>query len=224
VYSYLRFWRQVTAAKLQFSGCSVRLSIMETIKVDPRAFCASAVDAPLHPWAIHTGMQFRAVPSPDQSSSTVDPQWLGTVVTASRKQGIVLQLADNTRVKISDEQLRSVNYSCPDGSDSRDEQWGCEVVKFSCQTTLGMQSVRSPLDYILDLIHVGVNPDLLIDADVLAKNSLQELRGASHQRASSDGQFSSQGVSCSMSPIFIIRIPLISVLPLLAVFPSMSLV
>jgi hypothetical protein len=100
---------------------------METIKVDSIAFCASGVDAPLHPWAIHTAMQFRAVPPPDQSSSTVDPQGLGTVVSASRKHGIVLQLPDNTRVRISDEQLITVNYSCPDGSDSRDQQWGCLI-------------------------------------------------------------------------------------------------
>jgi hypothetical protein len=213
---------------------------MEPIQVDSIAFCKSGANAPVHPWGIQLGMRFRVVPPPDQPSSTVNPPRSGTVISANRSR-IVLQLSDGLQVRISDEQLRSDNYSCPDGSNSRDPQWGCQVVQFSCQnkfktsdadvlasdaeiSKLGMQSVRTPLDYIKDLIEVEINPDLLTDADVLRTNSLQELRKASHQRTSSTGQFSSLGVLCSMSAIFLSLIPRISLLPLLTVFSSISLV
>jgi hypothetical protein len=170
---------------------------MEATNLDSIAFCEAGVNAPMHPWRIQAGMQFRAVPPPDLSVSTVDPLWSGLVVSSSRKNGIVLQLSDASQVRISDEQLRTENYSCPDGSDSRDEQWGDQVVKFSCQPKLGMQSVRSPLDYIKDLIEVRIDPDLLTDAHVLQRNSLQDLSKASNQCASSTGQFSSHSVLCS---------------------------
>jgi hypothetical protein len=169
---------------------------MDGTNLDSVAFCQAGVKALMHPWGIRSGMQFRAVPPPDQSGSTFDAQLVGTVVSSSRNTGIVLRLLDESQVRISDEQLRTANYSCPAGSDSRGEQWGDQVVKFSCQAALSMQSVRSPLDYIKDLIEVRIDPDLLTDAAVLQKNSLQGLRKASHQRGSSAGQFSSQGVSC----------------------------
>jgi hypothetical protein len=160
---------------------------MQPIIVDVSAFCASAVKAPMHPWGIQSGMQFKSLPPPDQSSSTARPPWSGTVVSASRVNGIVLQSPDSVQVRISDEQLRSVDYSCPHGSDSRDTQWGSQVVKLSCQAKLPMQSVRSPVDYINDLIAVNINPDDITDADVLKKNSLQELRKSPHPRTSSAG-------------------------------------
>jgi hypothetical protein len=115
----------------------------------------------------------------------------GTVVRVVRGSGeckFIWDDDDSSLFPSNIQQLKALTYTCPaDGSPSRNSDWATTVIVLPCQAPLPFKFNRTPYEFFLNLIEVGISvSDLSVD-DAGVKAVLLKLCKASKKKVDFPG-------------------------------------